>query len=148
MKVPDGCLSIQEFLSNGKGGAYNLLSVYAYGIFKIQDYKFITTEQKLKTLGGIASKLSFSFLFFVVFGILIIAIVYALLSRALILWLYAMFSPIFALNYVMDFKNESVKSSVGRMSIEKFLSLALVPVYVSAALAFGLMFLGLVMNAK
>lgn len=147
-KAPDGCLSIQEFLSNGKGGAYNLLSVYAYGIFKIQDYKMITTKEKLKTLGGIASKLSFGFLFFVVFSILIIAIVYALFSRALILWLYAMFSPIFALNYVMEFKNESVKGSVGRMSIEKFLSLALVPVYVSAALAFGLMFLGLVMNAK
>lgn len=147
-KAPDECLSIQEFLSNGKGGAYNLLSVYAYGIFKIQDYKMITTEEKLGTIGKIASKLSFGFLFFVVFGVLIIAIVYALFSRALILWLYAMFSPIFALNYVMDFKNESVKGSVGRMSIEKFLSLALVPVYVSAALAFGLMFLGLVMNAK
>lgn len=147
-KGGNDCLSIQEFLSNGKGGAYNLLSVYAYGIFKIQNYKFITNKEKLSTLGGIASKLSFSFLFFIVFGILIIAIVYALLSRALILWLYAMFSPIFALNYVMDFKNESVKNSVGRMSITKFLSLALVPVYVSAALAFGLMFLGLVMNAK
>jgi len=62
------------------------------------------------------------------------------------LWLFAMFSPLFALNYVMDFKG-SLKDSVGKLSVTKFLSLAMVPVYVSAALAFGLMFLGLVMGA-
>lgn len=80
------------------------------------------------------------------FGILVIAIVYALFSRALMLWLYAMFSPLFALNYVMDFKGK-LKDSVGKLSVTKFISLAMVPVYVSAALAFGLMFLGLVMSA-
>lgn len=46
-------------------------------------------------------KLGFGAIFFVIFGILVIAIVYALFSRAIMLWLYAMFSPFFALTYVL-----------------------------------------------
>lgn len=57
-----------------------------------------------------------------------------------------MFSPLFALNHVLDFKSDGLKS-LKQFSVEKFISLALVPVYVSTALAFGLMFLGLVMGA-
>lgn len=71
------------------------------------------------------------------FGILVIAIVYALFSRALMLWLYAMFSPFFALNFVLGDKAKKLE----KFTINEFISLALVPVYVSAALAFGLMFL-------
>lgn len=67
---------------------------------------------------------------------------YALFTRAVMLWMYAMFSPIFALNYVIGDKLKSLE----KLSIAKFISLAMVPVYVSAALAFGLMFLSLVMN--
>lgn len=74
-----------------------------------------------------------------------IAIVYALFSRAIMLWMFAIFSPIFALNYVIG-KSEKVKG-LEHFSVGKFISLAMVPVYVSAALAFGLMFLGLVMGA-
>lgn len=44
-ELPKDCLSIEQFLSGGGGGAYNLLSVYAYGIFKIQVYKDITPGQ-------------------------------------------------------------------------------------------------------
>ncbi len=137
------CLSIKEFLTNGGGGAYNLLSVYAYGIFRIQDYKEITLEEKVNKVIDIAMKLWFGVIFFVVFGILVIAIVYALFSRAIMLWLYAMFSPFFALNYVLGDKAKKLE----KFTIHEFISLALVPVYVSAALAFGLMFLGLVMGA-
>lgn len=59
------------------------------------------------------------------------------------LWLYAIFSPLFALMYVTGSKHKSLE----KFSIKEFLSLAMVPVYVSAALAFGLMFLGAVMNS-
>ncbi|OIP55067.1 hypothetical protein AUK10_00115 [Candidatus Gracilibacteria bacterium CG2_30_37_12] len=140
---PQDCLSIKEFLTNGGGGAYNLLSVYAYGIFRIQGYKAITTEQKINKVIDIASKLGFGIIFFVIFGILVIAIVYALFSRAMMLWLYAMFSPIFALTFVLGDKAKKLE----KFTIKEFISLAMVPVYVSAALAFGLMFLGLVMGA-
>ena len=78
-----------------------------------------------------------------VFGVLVVAIVYALFSRAIMLWLYAMFSPFFALTYVLGDKAKKLE----KFSIKEFISLAMVPVYVSAALAFGLMFLGLVMGA-
>lgn len=53
------CLSIKEFLTNGGGGAYNLLSVYAYGIFRIQDYKALTPEEKVNKVLDIAYKLGF-----------------------------------------------------------------------------------------
>jgi hypothetical protein len=140
-----GCISVKDFLTGGGWGAYNLLSVYAYGIFKIQWYKAITPEQKINKTWDIASKLWFWVIFFVIFGILVIAIVYALFSRAIMLWLFAMFSPLFALMYVMG-KSEKFKA-LEHFSVTKFISLAMVPVYVSAALAFGLMFLGLVMWA-
>lgn len=58
-KNPNDCLSIKEFLAGGGGGAYNLLSVYAYGIFRIQGYKSITTEQKINKIVDVASKLGF-----------------------------------------------------------------------------------------
>ena len=51
------CLSIKEFLTSGGGGAYNLLSVYAYGIFRIQDYKAITLEEGINKVIQIAMKL-------------------------------------------------------------------------------------------
>ena len=76
-----------------------------------------------------------------IFGVLIIAIVYALFSRAVMLWLYAMFSPLFALNYVLGGSKSKAMEKLSKFDIKHFISLALVPVYVSAALAFGLMFL-------
>ena len=82
-------------------------------------------------------------IFFIIFGILVIAIVYALFTRAIMLWMYAIFSPLFALMYVTGSKHKALE----KFSISEFMSLALVPVYVSAALAFGLLFLGAVMNS-
>lgn len=145
-KQKDQCLTISQFLSNSNGGAYNLLSVYAYGIFHVEKYMNIEKGQLeqgiLNNVTDIFKKLGFGIVFFVVFGILVIAIVYALFSRAIMLWMYAIFSPIFALNHVLGSKNKSLE----KFTIKEFISLAMVPVYVSAALAFGLMFLSLVMN--
>ena len=125
------------------------MSVYAYGIFHVDKYMDITqnqiTSKTITAVVDIVKKLGFGIIFFVVFGVLVIAIVYALFTRAIMLWMYAIFSPLFALNYVMEFKSDSFKG-IKQFSIEKFISLAMVPVYVSAALAFGLMFLSLVMN--
>ncbi|MDD2916880.1 MAG: hypothetical protein PHH70_03495 [Candidatus Gracilibacteria bacterium] len=147
MSSDKNCLSIRQFLAGGGGGAYNLLSVYAYGIFKIQDYKSITSGQKITQMAEIAKKLVFGTLFFIIFGILVIAIVYALFTRAVMLWMFAIFSPLFALNHVLAGGKGKFAESVGKFDISHFISLALVPVFVSAALAFGLMFLGLVMGA-
>ncbi len=100
------------------------------------------TSKTVEAVVDIVKKLGFGIVFFVVFGVLVIAIVYALFTRAIMLWMYAIFSPLFALNYVLGDKAKKLE----KFTIKEFISLALVPVYVSAALAFGLMFLSLVMN--
>ena len=83
-----------------------------------------------------------------IFGVLVVAIVYAIFSRAVMLWLFAMFSPLFALNYVLGGSKSKSMEKLSKFDITHFISLAMVPVYVSAALAFGLMFLGAVMNGS
>lgn len=105
------------------------------------------TSEKLGTVGQIISKLIFGALFFIIFGILVVAIVYALLTRAIMLWMFAMFSPLFALSFVLG-HGKGIAEKISKYSIGHFISLAMVPVYVSAALAFGLMFLGLAMNGS
>lgn len=44
------CITISELLSDANGGAYNLLTAYAYGIFNIDKYKDITESQINKKL--------------------------------------------------------------------------------------------------
>ena len=61
------------------------------------------------------------------------------------LWMFAMFSPLFALSFVLG-HGKGLAEKVANFSVGHFISLAMVPVYVSAALAFGLMFVGLAMN--
>jgi len=52
-----------------------------------------------------------------------------------------MFSPAFGLLYFFEKGKEGVGDGDAKFSITEFISLALVPVYVSAALSFGLVFL-------
>lgn len=143
------CISIKDLLTSWKWWAYNMLSVYAYWIFKIQNYKQIDKSEiaQLKFLWDLAKKLSFWIIFFVMFWVLVVSIVYALFSRAVMLWLYAIFSPLFALTWFFTGKWwEGLKKLEKHMTIQKFISLALVPVYVSAALSFWLVFLGATIN--
>lgn len=143
------CISIKDLLTSSKWWAYNMLSVYAYWIFKIQNFKQIDKSELawLKFIWELAKKLSFWIIFFVMFGILIISIVYALFSRAVMLWMYAIFSPLFALTWFFTGKWwEWFKKLEKHMTIQKFISLALVPVYVSAALSFWLVFLSATIN--
>ncbi|MFZ2256009.1 MAG: hypothetical protein WAW59_01635 [Patescibacteria group bacterium] len=37
---------------------------------------------------------------FLVFGVLVIALIFILMTRAIKLWIYAMFSPLFTLHFV------------------------------------------------
>ncbi|MDP2104009.1 MAG: hypothetical protein Q8K26_03750, partial [Candidatus Gracilibacteria bacterium] len=149
-KDEEKCITISELLSDANGGAYNLLTAYAYGIFNIDRYKDITKNQiekgSVKKVGDILRKIGLGIIFFIVFGVLVIAIVYALLTRAMMLWMFAIFSPLFALNFVLGGGKSKALEKLGKLDIKHFISLAMVPVYVSAALSFGLMFLSLVMN--
>lgn len=146
-------LSLESFLWSQKW-AYNLLPFYAYWIFKIDKIKNIWTNQAweaIKKIWDVFKKLTFWTIFALIFTILVIALAFALFSRMWMLWLYAMFSPLFALSYFFSWSvkwwkfSEDIKK---HFSIEKFISLAMVPVYVAAALSFGLMFLATAINFK
>ena len=151
-KNSSDCMSITDLFTNMKW-AYNLLPYYAYNIFKIDKLKDISSKQTKDTINktwDIFKKLTFSIVFALIFAILVIAIAYALVTRVFMLWLFAMFSPLFALDFFLGWKWlwkvwETLKN---HMSISKFISLAMVPVYVSAALSFWLVFLSFAINNK
>lgn len=145
-------MTLTQLLESNKW-AYNILPFYAYWIFKIQDLKIIESKQKdtIKKIWDIFKKLAFWTIFALVFAVLIIALAFALLSRMVRLWLYAMFSPLFAISFFFSWSVKWWKISEDlkkHFSIGKFISLAMVPVYVAAALSFWLMFLWLAMSVS
>lgn len=85
-------------------------------------------------------------IFLIVYALLMLALCFALLTRAFYLWIIAVFSPLFGLFYYLEGKGKFAEQ-MKNLSFTSFLSLALVPVYVSAALAFGLLFLKTAENA-
>ena len=119
---------------------YGLLSVYTYGIFSTWDLS-VLKEQELDSFASIFKlwiNVIVVLLLTVVYFILLVSLWLALFVRGIWLWLYMIFSPAFGLLYF--FWKEKDGFIEGKFSITEFISLALVPVYVSAALAFGLLF--------
>ncbi len=92
--------------------------------------------KNVKTLTDIFVKVMFDALFFIVYGVLIIALGLVLLVRGLYVWIYTMFSPIFGLMYFFEKKETKGKTLFDQMNIQTFISLALVPVYSMLALSF------------
>ncbi|MCP4523396.1 MAG: hypothetical protein GY828_04190, partial [Candidatus Gracilibacteria bacterium] len=130
--------TIGEILSSDS--AYGLLGVYTYGIFSIDEVTTLKGEGT-KTFTDIF-KLGINtiviLVLFVVYLILLISLTLALFVRGVWLWLYTIFSPVFGLLYFFGKEKEGFID--GKFSITEFIGLAMVPVYVSAALAFGLLF--------
>lgn len=91
-------------------------------------------------LGKIAVQLSMSVLFAIVFIVILIALVLVLFTRVIRMWMYAIFSPLFALKYFLSDKVDK-DSMLSKFDFREFIGLAMVPVVVSAALGFGFMFL-------
>jgi len=118
---------------------FSIINVYTYWVMKIQDLTSVTKNQleDIKTLTDLWLKLIFDIIFIIVFLIIMVALFMALFARWTWLWIYAMFSPIF---WLLFFFWKS-KDWVSKISPLEFIKLALVPVYVSAALAFGMIFM-------
>ena len=91
-------------------------------------------------IGKIAVQLSMSVLFAIVFIVILIALVLVLFTRVIRMWMYAIFSPLFALKYFLSDKVDK-DSMLSKFDFREFIGLAMVPVVVSAALGFGFMFL-------
>jgi hypothetical protein len=118
-----------------------IINLYSYWIMKVNtitelDWKIVKT---VKDLSNLSIKVVIDVLFLIIYLILIIALFMALFARWVWLWIYAMFSPIFGLLFFFWKAKEWVWDK--KFWVWEFIKLALVPVYVSAALAFGLLFM-------
>lgn len=81
-----------------------------------------------------------SVLFAIVFTVILIALVLVLFTRVIKMWMYAIFSPLFALRYFLSDKIDK-DNALSKFDFKEFIGLAMVPVVVSAALGFGFMFI-------
>ncbi len=141
-------VQFKEVLGSDRG-TYGILNLYAYDIFKVDEIKKIDGVN-LKSMGNIADMViavGLWGIFLIVYALLMLALCFALLTRAFYLWIIAVFSPLFGLFYYLEGKGKFAEQ-MKNLSFTSFLSLALVPVYVSAALAFGLLFLKTAENAN
>lgn len=159
---------ISEFLKSDN--AYGIIPLYAYNIFKFDDLDTfkkalnntdeLSPEQKAEILKadegsqsmllqaaliatGLAKvgvQLFMSVLFALVFMIILIALVLVLFTRVIKMWMYAIFSPLFALRYFLSDKIDK-DNEIAKFDFKEFIGLAMVPVVVSGALSFGFLFL-------
>jgi len=130
-----------------KNSIFGVISVYTYGVLGLDSLDELTGGDipSIGDLMDLSLKVIFDLLFIVVYLLLMLALFMALFTRGVWLWIYTMLSPVFGLLYFFwkaaDWVGEGKK-----FSAKEFIALALVPVYVSAALAFGLVFLFVASN--
>lgn len=123
-------------------GIYGLLNIYTYGIFSIDDLSKLNGQEisTFSSLFKISMNLLLVLLLAIVYFVLMVSLFLALFVRWIWLWMYMVFSPVFGLLFFFG-KSKENGFMDGKFSISEFISLAMVPVYVSAALAFGLVFI-------
>ncbi|MBW7955032.1 hypothetical protein H3C61_04440 [Candidatus Gracilibacteria bacterium] len=136
-------IKLGEILSGKNSDSlYGITAVYTYAIMAVDGNGKITIQDIGDGISDIVSlgvKGIFDLIFVLVYALLMIALALVLFVRGVYLWFYAMLSPLFGLLYF--FKKEKEGIGGGKFSLTEFISLAMVPVYVSAALAFGLLFI-------
>lgn len=110
-----------------------IMEVWSLDKIKKDDFKSITTLMKLW------AKSLFDIVFVVIYLIILLALFLALFVRVIMLWIYICVSPIFGLSYFLW--KWKLWDKLDKLSFKEFFALAMVPVYVSAAMSFWLMFL-------
>ncbi|MDD5769889.1 MAG: hypothetical protein PHE25_02885 [Candidatus Gracilibacteria bacterium] len=142
---PKETQTIGEFIKkNDNGGLYQILVLYSYGVMTLDDKgKIFTGETKdIKDIWSLSFKAIFDVIFVLVYCLLIVALFLAFITRGFALWFYVMFSPTFGLLYYFGKSHEGMgEGALKKFNLKEFIGLAFVPVYVSAALSFGLLFL-------
>jgi len=134
-------ISFKEFLKKDKW-IFWIFNVYTYWVMRV-DSQWSTTVDDIKkwwikSLMHMWVKAVFDAIFMLAYIILMVAILIWLFVRWVLLWLFMIFSPVFWLFYY--FNGKTVKAPTG-FSFMNFLWLAMMPVYVAWALAFGLLFI-------
>ena len=71
-----------------------------------------------------------------VFGLLVLALVFMLMMRAIKLWFYAIFSPLMTLKYVIGDGVFGGKENSDSFDLKEFFGLAFVPALVGLSLSF------------
>ena len=144
---PVDCVSPKEFF-RGLWWTYWHLLVYAYSVFKVNDVKKIdTTWNKISTWVQLLHQWIIGAILFMVFGILILALCVMLFFRAVKLWFYAIFSPLFTLHYVTGWGIFGWEGKEN-FSIKEFIGLAFVPAIVWLALSFWLVVIGTIQSSS
>lgn len=137
-------ITIWDFIKDN-GGLYSIMTIYTYWVMKLSDKGLIDSidiTKWIKTLWWLSLKWIFDILFLIVYWLLMIALFLAFMTRWFALWFYAMFSPVFWLLYYLWKWKEWIGSEASKnFNLHEFIALAFVPVYVSAALSFWLLFL-------
>jgi hypothetical protein len=140
------CLTPTDFLRTS-GWMYGYMMVYAYSVFKFDEVKKLPTGVDiLKTGLGIAHQGILAAIMFLVFGLLTLALVAMLLVRAIKLWIYAIFSPMFTFRFVAG--SNMLGWSDDTFSIKEFVGLCFVPAIVGLTLSFGLILINAVSSSE
>lgn len=139
------CISPQKFIKSS-GWMYSWLMVYSYWVFRFQDIKKINTKKDvILSVGQIINQWIVWIIMFIIYWLLVLALIFALLMRAIKLWFYTIFSPLFTLKYVIGDGFSKVDKD-GTFNVTEFIALAFTPAIVWLALSFGLMIVSVLHN--
>ncbi|MBC7498553.1 hypothetical protein H7170_02815 [Candidatus Gracilibacteria bacterium] len=140
------CMTPAKFLRDGSG-MYGYMMVYAYSIFKFDQVTQIPQGLDiLKTGLGIVHQGVVAAIMFLVFGLLTLALVAMLLVRAIKLWVYAIFSPLFTFQFVAG--SAMMGDNKDTFTIKEFVGLCFVPAIVGLSLSFGLILINAISSAQ
>ena len=134
-KTPSKCITPQTMLKN-TSGMYGHMLVYAYGVFKLGDVKKLDNATDVATsIVKLIHDGLVSVIMLVVFGLLTLALIFMLMARAVMLWVYTIFSPFMTLELVMGWLLKKVSDD---FNMKQFVWLAFVPALVWLSLSFWL----------
>lgn len=140
-------VNIEDFLewrNADPESIYGIIYLYTYAILNPHKTGTFNSADvvSMQTFLSVIQTVIFDILFIVVYFILIFALFLALLVRGFWLWLYIMASPFLWLGYFF-WKNwwGGGDGTLSKFKLSEIIHLALIPVYASAALSFGFLFL-------
>jgi hypothetical protein len=144
--------SVTEYISpkvylTESSGMYGYMMVYAYSIFKFDQVRQLNgLNDVIKAWAWIVHQSVIAAIMFIVFGLLTMALIAMLLVRAIKLWVYAIFSPLFTFRFVAG--SNLMWGSEDSFTIKEFIWLAFVPAIVWLTLSFGLILINAVSSGK
>ncbi len=82
---------------------YSNLMLYSFAVFRFQDIKALNSSgtNPIKSISQIIHQGLIGAIMFIVYGLLVLSLVFMLMIRAIKLWFYAIFSPLMTLRYVI-----------------------------------------------